>query len=128
MGQADVLSKWGTISKPSPAGHVECRQVNATIPVPTRDTINAYAGDNNAVFLGPFVDDDAGTEVIPIRRKCYAPPSYMGIFLEGPMNPRETWETVIHHIYAQGRQLSCTALIDFVRAAMTRWGAPQALS
>ena len=45
------------------------------------------------------------------------------MFLEGPMSPRATWETVIHHIYAQGWQVSCTALIDFVRASMTRSGA-----
>ena len=80
------------------------RQVNAAIQVPTRDTINtSYAGDNNAVFLGPFGDDDAGTEVIPIRSTCYAPLSYVGMFLEGPINPHEAWETVIHHIYVQGQ-------------------------
>ena len=44
-------------------------QVNAAIRVPTRDTINTlYAGDNDAVFLGPFGDNAAGTEVIWIRR------------------------------------------------------------
>ena len=42
------------------------------------------------------------------------------MFLEGPLNPREVWETVVHHIYAQGLQVACTALINFVRAAMTR--------
>ena len=92
--------------------------------MPTRDTINtSYACVNSTVFLGSFGDDDARTEVIHIRRMCYVPPAYVGMFLEGPMNPRETWETVIHHIYAQGKQVSCTALIDFVRAAMMRSGA-----
>ena len=100
------------------------RQVNAAIRVPTRETIgNLYAGDNDAVYLGPFGDDDAGTELIRIRRTCYIPPSYVGMFLEGPMNPRMAWETVVHHIYAQGQQVSCTALIDFVRASLTRSGA-----
>ena len=99
------------------------RQVNAAIHVPKRDTINtALAGDNDAVFLGPFGDDDAGTEVIHICRTCYVPPAYMGMFLEGPMSPRAVWEMVIDHILTQGRQLPCTALIDFVRAAMTRSG------
>ena len=79
-------------------------QVNAAIRVPAWDTIdNSYAGDNDAVFLGPFRDDDAGKEVICIRRTCYVPPLYVGMFLEGPMNPRRTWETVAHHIYAQGQ-------------------------
>lgn len=99
------------------------RQVNAAIRVPTRDTVNTlYAGDNNAVYLGPYQDGDAGTEVVQIWRTCYVLPAYFGMFLEGPMNPRETWEMVVHHIYAQGQQVACTALIDFVRAVITRAG------
>ena len=49
--------------------------VNAAVHVPTRDTINtSYAGDNDAVFLGQFGDNDAGTKVIRICRTCYVPP------------------------------------------------------
>ena len=97
--------------------------MNAAIYVPTRDTINTlYAGDNDAVYLGPYQDNDTGREVIWIQRTCYVLPSYVGMFLEGPMSPREAWETVVHHIYAQGLQVACTALIDFVRGAMTRPG------
>ena len=42
------------------------------------------------------------------------------MFLEGPMNPRAVWETVVHHIYAEGRQVACTALVNFVRSELTR--------
>ena len=66
-------------------------QVNAAIQVPTQETIdNLYTGDNDAVFLGPFGDDDAGTEVIWIQRTCYIPSLDVSMFLEGPMNPLRT--------------------------------------
>ena len=42
------------------------------------------------------------------------------MFVEGPMNPRAVWETVVHHIYTEGRQVACTALVDFIRSALTQ--------
>ena len=66
-------------------------QVNAAIRIPTRYTINnLYTGDNDTVSLGPFGDNDAGTEVVRICRTCYVPPAYVGMFLEGPMSPCAT--------------------------------------
>ena len=73
------------------------------IRVSTHETIDtAYTGDRNAMYLGPFADDEAGTELIRIRRTCYVPSAYVPMFLEGPMNPRTVWETVSHHVYSKG--------------------------
>ena len=97
------------------------RQVTAAIRVSTREAIaTAYAGDQDAVYLGPFADGEAGTELIRIRRTCYVPPAYVAMFLDGPLNPRTAWETVVQHIYAEGRQAACAALIDYIRGSLTR--------
>ena len=99
------------------------RQVNTAVRVPTKEGVDgAYAGDREAVYLGPFADDEAGTELIRVRRTCYVPPSYVPLFLEGPISPRDAWITVVHSIYAEGKQVACTALIDFIRASITRSG------
>ena len=43
------------------------RQVNVLIQVLTKDAIDtAYSEDQDAVYFGPFVDDEAGTELIRI--------------------------------------------------------------
>ena len=97
------------------------RQVAAAIRVPTREAIDtAYAGDRDAVYLGPFADGEAGTELIRIRRTCYVPPAYVPMFVEGSMSPRMAWETVVQHIYAEGCQAACAALVDYIRGSLTR--------
>ena len=115
------IAKWSnyTITRPNWSPGI--------LPISNRSTPqlgypldNAYAGDVDAIYLGTFNEGDAGMEVIRIRRTCYVPPVYEPMFLEGPMTPCEAWEMVVHHIYAQGQQVACTALVNFTRGTITR--------
>eukprot|EP00979_Chaetoceros_neogracilis_P014842 scaffold4934_cov145-Chaetoceros_neogracile.AAC.1 len=95
-------------------------QVNGQIRVGTAATIDtALAGDPDAIFLGPYDDADAGTELIRVRRTCYVPPSYVPLLLGGPMSPRDAWQVLRGQLQVEGNELSCKPLVDFLRAAIT---------
>jgi hypothetical protein len=95
-------------------------QVRTQLRVATSNAIDtALAGDPNAAFLGPFVDADADTELIRYRRTCYVPPCYVPLFLAGPLTPRDAWNVVKHQIDADNNAVSCTAVVDYLRAAIT---------
>jgi len=95
-------------------------QVAGQIRVGTAATIDtALAGDPDAIFLGPYDDADAGTELIRVRRTCYVPPSYVPLLLGGPMSPRDAWQVLRGQLQVEGNELSCKPLVDFLRAAIT---------
>jgi hypothetical protein len=102
------------------------RQVPAVIRVPLVDTIDAaFAGDADALQLGPFADDDDGTELIRVRRTCYVPPAYVPLFLAGNLSPREAWMAVQGQIVIDNRSQECSVLVDYLRAALTISGLDQ---
>ena len=70
-------------------------------------------------LLGPFVDTDADTKLIRYRRTCYVPPCYVPLFLAGPLTPRDAWNVVKDQIDADNNAVSCTAVVDYLRAAIT---------
>ena len=84
---------------------------------PAIDT--ALAGDPNAEFLGPFVDTDADTELIRYRHTCYVPPCYIPLFLTGPLSSRDAWIIVKSQFDTDNNAVSCSALVDYPRAAIT---------
>ena len=56
--------------------------------VPTAAVIdNALAADADATSVGPYNNEDAGTEPLRVRRTCYVPPAYVPLFLAGPTSP-----------------------------------------
>ena len=102
------------------------RQVNVAICVPLANTIDtAFAGDADALQLGPFVDDDADTEPIRVRRTCYVQPAYVPLFLAGNLSPREAWMAVHGQIVIDNRAQECAVLVDYLRAAITISGLGQ---
>jgi len=96
-------------------------QVRTQLLVATPNAIDtALAGDPNAASFGPFVDGDANTEVIRYRRTCYVPPCYVPLFLAGPLNPWDALNVVTkHQIDADNNAVSCAAVVDYLRAAIT---------
>ncbi len=96
-------------------------QVNMQIRVPTPAALDTLlAADLNADALGPFNAQDADTELIRVRRTCYIPPAYVPTFLASPLTPRQAWELVRGQIVADNREAHCAAIINFLRAALTR--------
>ena len=89
--------------------------------VPTAAVIdNALAADADATSVGPYNNEDAGTEPLRVRRTCYVPPAYVPLFLAGPTSPRAAWETVRAQIVTNNKVAACQPLIDFLRVALTR--------
>ena len=95
-------------------------QLNQQLLVPTSATIETiFAAQPEAELLGPFVQADAGTELIKVRRTCFVPPRYVPLFLANPLTPREAWERVRGQIVVDGQEVACLALIKYIQAALT---------
>ena len=91
---------------------------NTRVPTPM-ELSNMYAANNAANIVGPFVQADADTEVITTRRTCYIPPPYVALLLAQPLSPREAWDLVYTQIVADGNQVACAPLVNYLRCAAT---------
>jgi hypothetical protein len=94
--------------------------------VPRPETLDqAFAGDVNRADVGPYDEDDAGTEVIATRPLIYLPPKYAPIALANPtMTPRKAWESIAGLIRtgddAALQTIAMQPLLDWIRAACTQ--------
>jgi hypothetical protein len=112
-GQAPATVEW-----PANAFH---QAGDVTIRVPTREVIDQMLGADPGIrLLGPFGNDDAGTEVIRVRYAMLLPFRYVRILLRRPLTPREAWVQLAGAIFADGKQVACAPLIDWLRAVLTR--------
>jgi hypothetical protein len=113
-GQAPATVEW-----PANAFH---QAGGFMIHVPTREVIDQTFGADLAVnLLGPFGNDDAGTEVlVRVRYAMLLPFCYMRLLLRRPLTPREAWIQLAGAIYANGKQDACAPLIDWLRVVVTR--------
>jgi hypothetical protein len=113
-GQMPATVKW-----PANAFH---QAGGVTIRVPTREVIDQMLGaDPEVRLLGPFGNDDAGTEIIRVRRYAMLLPfRYVRLLLRGPLTPKEAWVQLAGAIFADGKQEACAPLIDWLRAVLTR--------
>jgi hypothetical protein len=99
-------------------------QLNQQVLVPAPGTIDAtFAGQPDLELLGPYAQGEAGTELIKVRRTCFVPPKYVGMFLGEPLTPRQAWERVRGQIVVDGNEVACHALVKYLQAAVTRSGA-----
>jgi hypothetical protein len=99
-------------------------QLNQQILVPVPATIDAtFAGQPELELLGPYAQGEAGTELIKVRRTCFVPPKYVGMFLGEPLTPKAAWERVRGLIVIDGLEEACRPLVKYLQAALTRSGA-----
>jgi hypothetical protein len=118
-GQAPPSVEW-----PANAFH---QAGGVTIQVPTRETLDQMlGGDPTLNLVGPFGNDDAGTEVLRVRHTILVPFCYVRLLLQTPLTPKEAWVQVAGAIIADGNHESCAPLIDWLRAAITRQAKGQA--
>jgi hypothetical protein len=96
------------------------------IRVPTVIMMDQLLGqDINSQFVGPFGEEDAGTEVVRTRRATVVPHRYVQLLLAQSLTPREAWIRVKGAIAATGQMADCSPLIDWLRVALTRTDADQ---
>jgi hypothetical protein len=96
-------------------------QLNQQVLVPAPATIDAtIAGQPDVELLGPYAQGEAGTDLIKVRKTCFVPPKYVGMFLGTPLTPREAWERVRGQMVVDGNEVSCRALVKYLQAALTR--------
>jgi hypothetical protein len=94
--------------------------------VPKPETLDqAFADDPDLQLLGPYDEDDAGTEVIATRAIMYLPSLYAPIALANPtMSPRTAWESIGGLIRtgndADVQVQAMQPLLDWIRAACTK--------
>jgi hypothetical protein len=78
-------------------------------------------GDEAAELFGPFLDDDAATQVVRIRRFQYLPPKYVSMFLNGPpLTPKEGWARLGGAIRNDGKEGELKPIMDALLLALTR--------
>lgn len=64
--------------------------------------------------LGPFGNEDAGTDAIRANQAMLVPFCYMRIFLQCYLTPRVAWvQVVAGAIYNDGTQDACAPLLDW---------------
>ena len=80
---------------------------------------SALTADPNAQVVGPFVAADAGAVQLRTRTTCFVPPTYVNLFLAAPLTPRAAWESVKAQIVADGREVECAPLIEYLRLGLT---------
>jgi hypothetical protein len=95
--------------------------------VPQRKILDqALAAEPAAELLGPFGNEDTGTDVIRVCQAMLVPFCYVRILLQRPLTPREAWVQLAGAIYNDGTQVACAPLLDWLRVAITRQGENQA--
>ncbi len=77
----------------------------------------ALGGDPLLESVGPYNDQDAGTQVVRCRRSIYCPPKYVPMMMD-PISPREAWRTLRAQIVTDGHEVKCRALIEWLQVAM----------
>jgi hypothetical protein len=101
-------------------------QVGVLVRVPRREVLDQLlAADPELALLGPFGNEDAGTDVVRVRQAMLIPFRYVRLLLQCPLTPREAWVQVAGAIYNDGTQDACGPLLDWFRVALTRQGAEQ---
>jgi hypothetical protein len=93
--------------------------------VPTSATLDQAFADNGALqSVGPYEDEDAGTELVATRPLIYLPPQFAPITLANPtMTPRKAWESIGGLIRtgntAAAKIDAMQPLLDWLRVACT---------
>jgi hypothetical protein len=101
-------------------------QVGVSIRVPQREVLDQLpVAEPESELLGPFGNEDAGTDVIRVRQAILVPFRYVRILLQRPLTPQEAWVQVAGAIYNDGLHEECSPLIDWLQVAMTRQGEGQ---
>ena len=92
----------------------------ANYRVPLAQALDAsFAADQNLALVGPYNNNDAGTELLQSRNLVGVPHRYMRHFLTGPLTPRLAWELVGQAIVTNGDLATCAPLYDYLRLACT---------
>lgn len=77
----------------------------------------ALGGNPDLDSVGPYNDQDAGTEVIKCRRAIYCPPKYVPMMMD-PITPKAAWVTLRAQIVTDGNQDKCKSLIEWLQLAL----------
>ena len=89
------------------------------IDVPTVATITAaIGGDPTLERMGPYINGDAGTEIVRLRKIVPIPFAYTNIFLTNDVTPRFYFERVYPQMVIDGNEVDCVPLHRFFQAAI----------
>jgi hypothetical protein len=69
--------------------------------------------------LGPYQNNDAGTETIRTRRSMVVPPAYIRLFLTQPLSPMVAYQRLRAATIADGTEAALLPLSMWLRAACT---------
>ena len=105
-------------------------QVQQQHRVPTVATIQtSFVADPALQQLGPYGNNDAGTELVRVRRTCFCPSTYASLLLSEPVTPREAFGRIHTQLVIEGKEAECRPLVKFLQMAIlqTANGGPSPL-
>jgi hypothetical protein len=102
------------------------RTGNLLVPKP-KTLDQAFAKDSTLKAVGPYAQDEPGTDNVATRPIIYLPPKFAPIALANPtMTPRKAWESIAGLIRtgddAKVQIQALQPLLDWIRAACTNLG------
>jgi hypothetical protein len=102
------------------------RTGNLLVPKP-KTLDQAFAKDSTLEAVGPYAQDEPGTDNVAIRPIIYLPPKFAPMALANPtMTPRKAWESIAGLIRtgndAKVQIQALQPLLDWIRAACTNLG------
>ena len=113
LGQTCTVVEWPAISH-------RLASNGAGLQVPTMANLDAlFAANPQAIVVGPFAANEAGTETIRTRNVMAVPPKYIPIVLGQHLTPREAYTRLGGAIRDDGQEVNCANLLSFLRAACT---------
>ena len=103
-----------------PADAFHLIQNGAIMRVPTdAQMVLLLAADPDLAMVGPFGNNDAGTETVKGRYTVPIPSRYAHMFL-APRTARDAYETLMGALVNDNIVADCTPLTNFLRLALTR--------
>lgn len=70
-------------------------------------------------LLGPYNAQDADTTVVRVRKVMFCPAPYVRLILKEALSPMEAYTRFKAAITADGAEVGCARLLEWLRAAMT---------
>jgi hypothetical protein len=103
----------------------------AQVTIPSSNVLDtAFTEDPALQFVGPYQDDETGTDAVCTRPLMYLPPPFVSAaFTHSPMTPRRAWEIIGGSIRtdpaAERLVAELKPLLDWLKVACTQTGVPQ---
>ena len=77
-----------------------------------------FAANLTQLTCGPYNQNDAGTELVQVRRSCFCHTPYAALILDAPVTPRTAFTLIMAQLETDNKGTECQPLVRFLQAAL----------